>query len=130
MVSVQLLPISEDFEGSPVLYAGSTLNITCSIDISPNVDTNFTIEVEWTRNGVPPPGPPRVTTTPATETTPNHYQTQLTYNTLSSSEDSGEYVCSITVDSMNSLVFVEDSEQVSEHTSLIVQSESVQYNNV
>ena len=102
-----------------MLYAGSTLNITCDIDISPNVDTDFTVEVEWTRNGSPPPGPPRVMTTPLTETTLNHYQTQLTYTTLSSSEDSGDYKCIITVDSMENLLFVGDS-MVNKSTALVV----------
>ena len=68
--------------GTTSLIAGSPLNITCSVAISPNVDTNFTVEVEWTRNGVPPSGPPRVTSVPVTETTPNHYQTTLVFTSL------------------------------------------------
>ena len=35
--------------------------------------------------------------TMATETTPNRYQTQLVFSTLSSSMDSGDYECSITI---------------------------------
>ena len=46
--------------------------------------------------------------TTATETTPSHYQTQLVFSTLSSSMDSGNYdQCSVTINSNNSLLYVE-----------------------
>ena len=113
--------------GATSFFIGSSLNITCSIDISPNVNTNFTVEVEWTRNGEPPPGPPRVTTSPVTETTPNHYQTQLIFTGLNSTEDTGDYECAILVSSMDSLMFVEDADEVNDIILLTVLGKFISY---
>ena len=64
---------------------------------------------------------PRIDITTATETTPNRYETQLVFSTLSSSKDSGSYECSISIDSNNTLMFVEDSALVNENTTVNVQ---------
>ena len=63
----------------------------------------------------------RVKIAKTTETTPRHYQTQLVFGTLSSSLDSGNYMCSVTIDSENSLLYVKDSSMVSEITAVNVQ---------
>ena len=101
--------------------AGSSLTINCDIDITINVNTPFSVLIKWTRNGIPASGPPRVNTTAAIETSPNHYQTQLVFSTLSSSEDTGEYTCAITVDSSNALLYVSGAEEVNETAEVEIQ---------
>ena len=66
---------------------------------------------------------PRIDITTATETSPNRYETRLVFSTLSSSMDSGSYECSISIDSNNTLLYVEDSALVNESTTVIVQGE-------
>ena len=64
---------------------------------------------------------PRANITMVTETSPNHYQTQLVFSTLSSSVDSGSYECSISINSNNTLLYVDDSILVNESTTVNVQ---------
>ena len=91
------------------------------------MDTPFDVEMEWTRDefNISDTGSgnadPRTSITMATETSPNRYQTQLVFSTLSSSMDSGDYECSITIISSNLLLYVEDSTLVSENTTVNVQ---------
>ena len=137
--------------------AGSTLNITCDIDIPDSVNTMFTVNMVWSRSGSNPmtfgvgsmmsnvsntssemsstssgsatsemdngnqSTNPRFVVTPARMTAPNHYQTQLSFSTLSSSMDTGQYVCTISINSPESLEFVLDSMSASESTNLIVE---------
>ena len=54
---------------------------------------------------------------------PNRYETRLVFSTLSSSMDSGSYECSISIDSNDTLLYVEDSALVNESTTVIVQGE-------
>ena len=39
-------------------------------------------------------------------TSPSHYQAQLVFSTLSSSMDSGNYECSVTINSNSSLLYM------------------------
>ena len=77
--------------------------------------------MEWTRDGSDIENSSRVSFTTATETSPSHYQTQLVFSTLSSSMDSGNYECSVTINSNSSLLYVEDSTLVNESTTVNVQ---------
>ena len=99
-ITIKLSSAERNVTGSStteVYLAGSSLTITCDIDIPVSVNTPFSVLMEWTRNGVPPSGPSRVNITTAIEIFSKHYQTQLFFSTLSSSEDRGGYTCAITV---------------------------------
>ena len=113
--------------------AGSSLNITCNIDIPLSINTTFNVIMEWTRDyddimasgsGNESDGTSgndrRVKIAKTTETASRHYQTQLVFSTLSSSLDSGNYMCSVTIDSVVSLLYVKDSSMVSETTTVNV----------
>ena len=96
------------------------------------MDTPFNVEMEWTREGNNDfdnsgtgSGNGAVIITMATETSPNRYQTQLVFSILSSSMDSGNYECSITIDSVDSLLFVEDSALINESTTVNVQGKCI-----
>ena len=103
------------------LLSYSTLTITCDIDVPLSINTMINVIMEWTRDGSDIENSSRVSFTTATETTPSHYQTQLVFSTLSSSMDSGNYECSVTINSNNSLLYVEDSTLVNESTTVSVQ---------
>ena len=111
--------------------AGSTLTITCAIIIPLTVNTPFDVDLMWSKDGDDDfdtanvgdvnATAPRIDITTATETTPNRYETRLVFSTLSSSMDSGSYECSISIDSNDTLMYVEDSALVNESTTVIVQ---------
>ena len=77
--------------------------------------------MEWTRDGSGIENSSRVNFTMATETSPSHYQTQLVFSTLSSSMDSGNYECSVAINSNSSLLYVDDSVLVNESTTVSIQ---------
>ena len=101
--------------------AGSTLTITCDINVPLSINTMINVIMEWTRDGSDIENSSRVSFTTATEITPSHYQTQLVFSTLSSSMDSGNYECSVTINSNSSLLYVKDSTLVNESTTVSVQ---------
>ena len=113
--------VSANSSTSQSYLAGSTLTITCDIDVPLSINTMINVIMEWTRDGSDIENSSRVSFTTATETTPSHYQTQLVFSTLSSSMDSGNYECSVTINSNNSLLYVEDSTLVNESTTVSVQ---------
>ena len=53
------------------------------------------------------------------------YHTQLVFSTLSSSMDSSNYECSVTINSNDSLLYVEDSTLVNESTTVSVQGMNI-----
>ena len=77
--------------------------------------------MEWTRDGSSIENSSRVSYTMATETSPSHYQAQLVFSTLSSSTDSGNYACNVTINSNDSLLYVEGSVSVNERTTVSIQ---------
>ena len=116
--------VSANSSTSQSYLAGSTLTIICVINIPLTVNTPINIEMIWSKDGDDEieNADPRINITTATETMPNHYQTQLVFSTLSSSMDSGSYECSIGINSNDSLLYVdEDSTLVNESTTVSVQ---------
>ena len=67
----------------------------------------------------------RVTVRMPTNISSNLYQFEIAFSTLSSSMDSGNYTCSISIDSDDSLLYVEDSIPVSVTTTLSVEGMDV-----
>ena len=95
------------------------------------MNTPFDVEMMWSKDGDDDfdtanvgdvnVTAPRIDIITATETTPNRYETRLVFRTLSSSMDSGSYECSISIDSNDTLLHVEDSALVNENTTVNVQ---------
>ena len=113
--------VSANSSTSQSYLAGSTLTITCDIDVPLSINTMINVIMEWTRDGSDIENSSRVSFTTATETSPSHYHTQLVFSTLSSSMDSSNYECSATINSNDSLLYVEDSTLVNESTTVSVQ---------
>ena len=131
-VSLELSSTDRNVTGSsttPEEYlAGSSLVISCNIVISLSVNTPISVHVTWSpfdSNSASGSGDKnnstRVTVVAVREILPNHYQSQLVFTTLSSSMDTGNYTCSITVDSEDSLVYVSDAVPVNSTAAVLVQ---------
>ena len=108
---------------SQTYLAGSTLTITCVIDIPFTVNTPFDVEMMWSKDDdddFDTYANPRINITMVTMISTNRYQSQLVFSTLSSSMDSGSYECSIGINSNNTLLYVEDSALVNESTTVSV----------
>ena len=125
--------VSANSSTTQTYLAGSTLTITCVIIIPLTVNTLFDVDMLWSKDGDNDfdtayvgnvnAKKPRIDNTTATETSPNRYETRLVFSTLSSSMDSGSYECSISIDSIDTLLYVEDSALVKESTTVNVQGE-------
>ena len=90
----------------------------------------FNVTIEWTSDGnmiSSDENSGRINITMTTEISLNHYQTQLVFSTLSSSMDSSIYECSVSIDSIDTLLYVEDPTLVSENTTVSVQGMEYTY---
>ena len=125
-----LSTVSANSSTTQTYLAGSTLTITCVIEIPLTLNTPFDVEMMWSKDGVDDfegatvgDANLRIDNTTATKISQNRYETRLVFSTLSSSMDSGSYECSISIDSNNTLLSVEDSALVKESTTVNVQGE-------
>ena len=113
--------------GTPALYlAGSSLTINCNIDMQATINTDFTFHVIWSHNSnsiADGNKSSRIATVAPRMIAPNHYQAQLIFTTLSSSVDTGFYTCTVIVDSLDSLLYVEAAIPVSNTANVVVQGE-------
>ena len=122
--------VSANSSTSQSYLAGSTLTITCDVDIPLSINTMFNVTIEWTSDGnmiSSDENSGRINITMTTEISLNHYQTQLVFSTLSSSMDSSIYECSVSIDSIDTLLYVEDPTLVSENTTVSVQGMEYTY---
>ena len=120
--------VSANSSTSQSYLAGSTLTITCDINVLLSVNTPVNVEMMWSKDGdetFSENVESRINITAATETSPSHYHTQLVFSTLSSSMDSSNYECSVTINSNDSLLYVEDSTLVNESTTVSVQGMNI-----
>ena len=95
---------------SDVLYAGTTLSLTCDYTLSPSVDTTPQTAVTWMVDGV------------AVDTSPGRISTDgatLSFSPLATS-DTGSYTCTLTVTTSQTHVTVQGPVQ-SAQQSLLVQ---------
>ena len=96
------------------IFTGSSLTLTCSIELSEAVNIAVTVNTVW--NG--PPGTQFTTTTSvATRMTATTYTSTATISSVETS-DSGEYTCTATVSSTSP--FLTDSELMLSSTNIIV----------
>ena len=108
MLSV-LPPTASTVTASPdgTIFTGSSLTLTCSIELSEAVDIAVTVNTVWSG----PPGTQLTTTTSvATMMTATTYTSTATISSVETS-DSGEYTCTATVSSTSP--FLTDGEGTS-----------------
>lgn len=85
--------------------AGSSLELSCLIDVTPDVDTNVTVTGAWLHDGTPLATGGRYTVTdPELTEVTNEYSSALQFSTLSSALDTATYTCEATVSSSNPLI--------------------------
>ena len=77
--------------------AGMFAELRCSINLDNSVDTLTDIEVTWQKDGVEVNNTARVQKLSPRFAGGSRYDALLRYNTLSSSADSGNYLCTSTV---------------------------------
>ena len=68
-------------------YAGTTLTLTCTVSVDPNVNNNEKVVIEWT-----PAQDGRISVDTTVRVSNNSYESSLTINPLAK-EDSGIFVC-------------------------------------
>ena len=107
------------------ILAGSPLTMSCDVDVNDQVDTSVSVNIEWTVSGSPLTSNDRITVGAINQTGFNQYRSQVTFSTLSSTHDSGEYICTISVISGEGCMYVEDAEVVEVFTALSVTSELI-----
>ena len=110
------------------ILAGSTLNITCTTTLDPKVNTPVTIVTKWTKqsNNIETNG--RLIVNDAVHITDtNQYQSILTFTTLSSTEDSGNYQCTITVQSDANYSYVMNSNSSNQSLSIAVTGKQLNF---
>ena len=91
------------------ILAGSSLAITCDIDINDQVDTSVLVNIEWTMFGIPLTSNDRITVGGVNETGFNQYRSQVSFSTLSSTHDSGIYNCTFNITSGEDYIYVADA---------------------
>ena len=77
------------------LYAGTSLTLTCTVTLDPNVNNNEKIRTEWS-------GPhsipwDRYSVTPAMRESDSSYTGSLTISPLADQNDDDTYTCTVTV---------------------------------
>ncbi len=67
-------------------------NLRCLVTLGKTVDTDIGVEVSWQRNGINLEDTARIQT--SQQVLMGHYESFLQFDSLSSTFDSGDYVCS------------------------------------
>ena len=110
-LKVSIIPVTSTFYSftvpSPVtvivnpegftFLAGTSLQLSCVIQLHESVNTAVAIIVEWVKNDTPLDDNIRTTIVPPVITDPYQYEAQLLFSTLSTSVDTGTYSCISTI---------------------------------
>ena len=101
--------------------AGSSLELSCIVELVVEVDTGISVIITWKRNDEQINGDPHISVSSAIEVNAFIYQSDLQINTLSQSIDSGNYTCEVIVSSSPPSEYVQDA-NISVTERIIVQS--------
>ena len=95
---------------SEVFLAGTTLQLECSVQLDNlgAVDTAVSLSTTWDRSGVELMDGDRITIA-QTQIDPYEYQSILTFSTVSSTMDNGNYTCTATVSPTDNEQYVASS---------------------
>ena len=78
---------------TPTVYAGSVLTLSCDIQIRAEVDSEISIVVTWTRNGMVLNDTALRMMSDTVEQRASLYLSQLVFNPLQIGLDDGVYMC-------------------------------------
>ena len=115
--------VQSDNPGVAVV-AGTLRNLTSTVSLSNVDDITILVDFTWSINMSPISSSDRITTYLTSQSgNQSVFTSTLIFNPLSSSTDSGEYDCSVSVSSYHVDLFIEPT-NASNSTSIIVQCES------
>ena len=89
--------ISKNPSQQDVHFAGSHLELICSVILAPAVDLPVMVLEKWLKDRYVVTETQRISIHPAVSKETRHYQAVLEFSTLSQDVDSGEYTCHVTV---------------------------------
>lgn len=95
-----------------VLYTGTSVILTCTIELNGAVDSEVRVAGVWRRGGEVVNNSSRVYVSPTTLVHPSVFQMTISVSPLSDSMDSGQYSCHSTITSTPFILFSVGSQQV------------------
>ena len=104
-----------------ILYAGSVLILTCSIELSSLTNIDIAVSGTWRRSSEQLSNDDRISISSPTQVGASSYETVLQFNPLSQIQDSGVYTCVVVVAPDPPSEFIEDV-TISASESITVQS--------
>lgn len=84
-------------------YAGSSLLLTCRIEVDSAVDVTQTLDIVWIKSGETLENDYHVSTSNVTQLSSRSYQSELDLVPLSTTLDMGLYICQVEIDSATQL---------------------------
>lgn len=104
---------------SDIYLAGMPFELRCSLTLDNTIDTRISVIFAWQRNGVVLNDTVRITTSrqPALV---GDFDALLQFDTLSSTYDSGNYVCSATLYSAESWDYISNSTGTTTYTISVI----------
>ena len=95
-----------------VLYTGTSVLLTCTLELNSAVDSEVSVAGVWRRGGEVVNNSSRVNVSPTTLVRPSVFQTTISVSPLSDTMDSGQYSCHSTITSTPFVLFGAGSHQV------------------
>ena len=103
-------------------------DMRCSVTLDNTLDTNIGIMVTWQRNGVDLNDTDRITISQQQQPAMmGDYDTLLRFDTLSSTSDSGNYVCSATLYPTESRDYISNSTGTTSYTVTVIGMQMPQF---
>ena len=103
------------------LYAGSSLTITCITELSASIDTDVIVSALWKKAGDSISSGDRITISQPQLVSSSVYESELTISPLSTTLDSGDYSCEISVHPSPVSPYIAASASASATVSLVVE---------
>ena len=88
-------------------YAGSSLFLTCIVDVDSAVDVTQMLDIVWKKSGEMLENDYHVSISNITQLSSQSYQSDLNLDPLSTSLDMGVYTCQVEIDSSPPLLYVQ-----------------------
>ena len=108
-------------------YAGSTLNITCTVNLAPEIDVEMTAISSWKKDGNILASTTRIATYDLKNSIDNSLRGVLVFETLSTLMDNGEYECLMLVSSTPFSLVIAPAPPVSITIEIEVHGETIMY---
>ena len=94
--------------------------LRCSVTLDNTVDTRISVMFAWQRNGVDLSDTVRITTSQQQPALVGDYNALLQFDTLSSTNDGGNYACSATLYPTESMDYISNSTGITTHTIAVI----------